>query len=177
MDVGMDVGMDRPSLDALYAMVVDDALGTLPPAVQAGLGALMVTAALWAALRPRLLPVAGFLAAAFVFGRANHAFEGPVLVSFTPGHGLVLADLLPVALLGLVVVRGVVVRGVVRRLVVRRRAAGVSDGSHPVPAARETPRDGYRDPHGALRVRLRPAPVAAAAVLRGPARHRARGGR
>ncbi|WP_088285137.1 hypothetical protein [Kineosporia sp. A_224] len=158
--------MDRPSLDALYAMVVDDALGTLAPRVQAGLAGLMVVAALWAALRPRVLPVLGFLSAAFVFARANHAFEGPVLVALTPGHGLVLADLAPVALLGLVVVRAFAVR-----------SRPVSDGSHPAPAAREAPAGGYGDLHGALRVRLRPSPVAAAAVLRGPARHRARRGR
>ncbi|WP_088318776.1 hypothetical protein [Kineosporia sp. R_H_3] len=173
--------MDRPGLDALYAMVVDDALGTLAPRVQAGLAGLMVVAALWAALRPRPLPVVGFLAAAFVFGRANHAFEGPVLVSFTPGHGLVLADLAPVALLGLVVVRALVVRGPrVRGSRVRSsgvQSGPVSDGSHPAPAAREAEPGGYRDTHGALRVRLRPSPIAAAAVPRGPARHRARRGR
>ncbi|MBI4944257.1 MAG: hypothetical protein HY830_26240 [Actinobacteria bacterium] len=171
--------MDRASLDALYAMVVDDALGTLAPRVQAGLAGLMVVAALWAALRPRLLPVLGFLAAAFVFARANHAFEGPVLVTFAPGHGLVLADLAPVALLGLVVVRAFVVRASVARASVTRASVvrPVSDGSHPAPAAREAAAAGYGDPHGALRVRLRPSPVAAAAVPRGPARHRARRGR
>ena len=144
--------MDDATLDALRAMTVGDALGTLPPAVQAGLGLLMVLAAGWSLLRPSVLRVVAFLAAGFVFARANQAFEGPVLWTFTHDHGLVLADLLPLGLLLAVGGRVLFAR------------------SHRAPEARAGATGGYEASHGALPVRLRHAPVASAAVPRGAPR-------
>ena len=138
---------------ALEAMTVGDALGALPPVVQAGLAALMVLVAGWALHRPSALRVAGFLAAGFVFARANQAFEGPVLWTLTRDHGLVLADLLPLGLLLAVAVRS------------------LSAWSHRGRVARAAVTGGYSGPHGAFPVRLRPAPVAAPAVPRGTPRH------
>lgn len=90
--------MDTLTVAALQAMVVGDALGAVPRSLQLLVAALMVGTALWVATGAGGLRALAFLACVAVYSRANQAFEGPVLLTLTPEHGLVAADLLPVAL-------------------------------------------------------------------------------
>ena len=59
---------------------------------------LLLGCAAWAVLRPGPLPVVGLAGCAAVWLRANSHLEGVVLLSFGPGRGLTLADLLVPAL-------------------------------------------------------------------------------
>lgn len=97
--------MDPATLTALDAMLVGDALGDLPADVQATVLALTVGTGLWAAARPRPAAVVAFVACSLLWSRANHAFEGRVLWTFSHGHGLTVADLLPPALTALILRR------------------------------------------------------------------------
>jgi hypothetical protein len=93
--------MDAGALDATFAavssMVVGDALGDLPAEVQAGVLALALTSAAWARRGGRLRVLA-VGACCLMWSRANHAFEGAVLHTFSHDHGLTVADLVPPAL-------------------------------------------------------------------------------
>jgi hypothetical protein len=59
----------------------------------------------WTARRPGWTRAAAFVACTVVWARANHGLEGFVLLTVTPEHGLTVADLLPPALLALVLAR------------------------------------------------------------------------
>jgi|tagenome__1003787_1003787.scaffolds.fasta_scaffold20848424_2 hypothetical protein len=59
---------------------------------------LMLGCAAWTALRPGALPVIGLSCCAAIWLRANTHLEGLVLITFGPGRGLTLADLLVPAL-------------------------------------------------------------------------------
>jgi hypothetical protein len=103
---GMDAfGMDAATLTALAELTVGDALGRLPLATQVFVGVLLVATALWTAARPGRTRAVAFGACALVWARANQGLEGFVLLTLSPGHGLTLADLLPPALLALVLAR------------------------------------------------------------------------
>jgi hypothetical protein len=101
----VDTGLDPASLTALTDLVVGDALGQVSLAVQAFVGLLMIGTAAWTARRPGWTRAAAFVACTLVWARANHGLEGFVLVTVTPEHGLTVADLLPPALLALVLAR------------------------------------------------------------------------
>lgn len=101
----MDVAPDQASLTALTDLVVGDAMGQLSLIVQAFVGLLMIGTAVWTARRPGRTRAVAFLACTVVWARANHGLEGFVLVTVTPEHGLTVADLLPPALLALVLAR------------------------------------------------------------------------
>jgi hypothetical protein len=83
----------------LASVIVGDALGDIPAQQQAIVLALVLVAAVWARSggRARVLV---FVACCLMWSRANHAFEGAVLYSFSPEHGLTVADLLPPVLGG-----------------------------------------------------------------------------
>ena len=97
--------MDPTTLTAAHEMVVGDALAELPRPVQAGVLGLTVATGLWAAARPRPAAVTAFVTCSLLWSRANAAFEGRVLYTFSERHGLTVADLLPPALAGLVLLR------------------------------------------------------------------------
>ena len=80
-------------LSALESMIVGDALGDIPAEQQTSVLALMLVAAVWARSGGRLRVLA-FLACCLMWSRANHAFEGAVLWSLSPEHGITVADLL-----------------------------------------------------------------------------------
>jgi hypothetical protein len=92
------------TLAALAEMIVGDALGKVALWQQLTVLGLLLGSGGWAALRPGRPAVVAFAACAALWWRANQALEGPVLWTLAPGHGVVLADLLPVAL-GIVVAR------------------------------------------------------------------------
>lgn len=119
------------TLTALREMTVGDALGRVPLPVQALVAGLLTGTAAWTAVRPRPLPAVAFTACALMWARANQRLEGPVLVTFAPGHGLVVADLLPPVLLALVLAR--VAAG-------RRRAARCDGRDAGRPAVAGVPR-------------------------------------
>ena len=98
--------VDHSSLAALDAMIVGDALGDVPAPVQAAVLALLVGTALWALHRPAALRVAAFVVCALMWSRANHAYEGQILVVFTADHGLTTADLVPSGLALAILLRG-----------------------------------------------------------------------
>jgi hypothetical protein len=97
--------MDTATLSALAELVVGDALGRVSLPLQGLVGVLMLGTALWTAARPGWTRMAAFTACVLVWSRANQGLEGFVLLSVTPDHGLTVADLLPPALLALVLVR------------------------------------------------------------------------
>jgi hypothetical protein len=97
--------MDPITVAALDAMVVGDAVGEIAAPLQYGVLALLVLSAVWASRRPNAAALTGFLACALVWCRANHALEGQVLLTLTTDHGLTTADLLPPALVALVLAR------------------------------------------------------------------------
>lgn len=97
--------MDPVTVTALDSMLVGDALAQVPRGAQAVVLALTVGTGIWAAARPRPPVVLAFVACSLLWSRANSAFEGGVLVSFSPEHGLTVADLLPPALAGLILLR------------------------------------------------------------------------
>jgi hypothetical protein len=101
----MDVALDHASLSAITDLVMGDAMGQVSLAVQAFVGLLMIGCAVWTALRPGRTRAVAFVACAVVWARANHGLEGFVLVTVSPEHGLTVADLLPPALLALVLAR------------------------------------------------------------------------
>jgi hypothetical protein len=105
MDVATDLAVNQASLTALTDIVVGDAMGQLSLVVQGVVGLLMIGSAVWTALRPGRTRAVAFLACTLVWARANHGLEGFVLVTVTPEHGLTVADLLPPALLALVLSR------------------------------------------------------------------------
>ncbi len=93
----MDAGALDATLAAVSSMVVGDALGDLPAEVQAGVLALALASAAWARRGGRLRVLA-LCACCLMWSRANHAFEGAVLHTFSHDHGLTVADLVPPAL-------------------------------------------------------------------------------
>jgi hypothetical protein len=97
--------MDAATVTALTELTVGDALGQVPLVVQTLVGVLLVATAVWTALRPDLTRAAAFVSCAAIWVRANQGLEGFVLVTVSPKHGLTLADLLPPALLALVLAR------------------------------------------------------------------------
>jgi len=97
--------MDASTLNALTELIVGDALGQVPLGVAALVGVLMLGTAVWTAHRPDTVRAVAFLACAVVWARADQGLEGAVLVALSPEHGLTLADLLPPALLALVLAR------------------------------------------------------------------------
>ena len=98
--------MDTVTRAALDSMIVGDALGDVPAPVQAAVLLLLLGTALWALHRPRAVRVVAFVACALMWSRANHAFEGQVLVVFSAEHGLTTADLVPSGLALAVLLRG-----------------------------------------------------------------------
>src|SRR5690242_11789045 len=82
-----------------------EALTQVPLPGQLVVLALMLGCGLWTALRPGVLPVIALAACAALWLRADSQLEGLVLITFSPGHGLVLADLL-VPAIGCVVLLG-----------------------------------------------------------------------
>jgi hypothetical protein len=97
--------MDHSTLAALDAMIVGDALGDIPEPAQAAVLALLLGTALWALHRPQVVRVVAFVACALMWSRANHAFEGQVLIVFSTEHGLTTADLVPSGLALAIVLR------------------------------------------------------------------------
>ncbi len=107
--------MDRVSPDLLGPvpvmlaapsdLVVGDALGGVPLPVQVTVLALMVGTAVWTAARPGRARAVAFAACAVVWVRANQHLEGAVLLRLSQDHGVTVADLLPPALLALVLAR------------------------------------------------------------------------
>jgi hypothetical protein len=81
--------------EALLGMVVGDALGQIAAGWQLAVLVLMVGSATWAAVRPGRLPIVAFVLCALMWSRADQAFEGAVLWSFSSEHGLTVADLWP----------------------------------------------------------------------------------
>jgi hypothetical protein len=75
-----------------------EALTQVPLPGQLVVLALMIGCGLWTALRAGALPVIALAACAALWLRADSQLEGFVLITFSPGHGLVLADLLVPAL-------------------------------------------------------------------------------
>jgi hypothetical protein len=59
---------------------------------------LMLGCGLWTALRPGSLPVIALAACAALWLRADSQLEGAVLITFAPGRGVTVADLLVPAL-------------------------------------------------------------------------------
>lgn len=114
-------GLDPATLEALRRVTVGDALGEVPLPVQLLVAALLVGTGVWTAVRPAPLRAVAFVACTLMWARANQALEGPILLTLTPDHGLVVGDLLPVALLGLVLHR------------TARRRAGRRPGGGPQP--------------------------------------------
>lgn len=106
--------MDPATLTALKAMTVGDALGQVPLPVQALVGALMIVSAVWTARRPGWVRAVALVASTAMWARANQGLEGTVLLTLSRDHGLTTADLLPPALLALVLAH--VARGRSRRV-------------------------------------------------------------
>jgi hypothetical protein len=125
--------VDRTTLSALRDVLIGDALGGLPLAVQAGVATLLVGTGLWAAHRPGRIRLIALLACAAVWTRANQRLEGAILVTVAPSRGLTVADLLPPAVLLLVAVRRRSLPSVVVGPVSAERAAA---GSTVTPARR-----------------------------------------
>jgi hypothetical protein len=100
------MGLDDATRSALDAMTVGDALGAIPAPVQAAVLALLLLTALWALHRPRTARVVAFVACALMWSRANHAFEGQILLVLTADHGVTTADLPAPALALAIAVRG-----------------------------------------------------------------------
>ncbi len=96
------------TVTALNAMIVGDALGRIAAPWQVLVFALMLGSAGWAVRRPAAAATAAFLACAAMWSRANQAFEGPILWTFSVGHGLCAADLWPPLLVGLMAWRSAV---------------------------------------------------------------------
>jgi len=76
-------------------MVVGDALGQVSSDTQLLVLGLLLGCAVWAAARRTPAAVAAFLACAVMWSRADQAWEGPVLWTLTPEHGITTADLWP----------------------------------------------------------------------------------
>lgn len=76
-------------------MVVGDALGAVPGDVQLVVLGLLIGTAIWAAVRCTPSAVVAFVACAAMWSRANQAWEGSVLWTLTPEHGITTADLWP----------------------------------------------------------------------------------
>jgi hypothetical protein len=66
---------------------------------------LLVLVTAWATWRPGSGSAAAVALAAVLWWLLDKPVEGPVLLTVTPTHGLTLADLLPVASAGLLLVR------------------------------------------------------------------------
>ena len=103
--------MDQATLTALTDLAVGDALGRVALPVQALVGLLMIGTAAWTALSPGWTRATAFVVCTVMWARANQGLEGSVLWTVTPEHGLTVADLLPPALLALVLIRIVVSTG------------------------------------------------------------------
>jgi hypothetical protein len=97
--------VDAANSTALADLVVGDAMGRLPLTVQIAVLLMLLGTGVWAARRPDAASIMAFLACSLVWARANQAMEGTVLITLSPEHGLTIADLLPPALMALILAR------------------------------------------------------------------------
>ncbi len=97
--------MDDVTAQALTSMISGDALGAVPAPTQAAVLVLVLGTALWALHRPRSARLFAFGACALLWSRANHAFEGEVLLVLSPEHGVTTADLVPAGLVWAIAAR------------------------------------------------------------------------
>lgn len=94
---------DAPRVSLLSAVAhAGHVLTLVPLPEQAVVLAMLVGCGVWASLARTRLAVVALVLCAAMWLRANSQLEGAVLITFTPAHGLTLADLLVPSIAALV---------------------------------------------------------------------------